>query len=45
MQLDTYLTFNGQCEEAFNFYQQCLGGKLEVRMVNCSRAATEGSGT
>jgi len=30
MQLNTYLHFNGQCEEAFKFYEQCLGGKIEA---------------
>jgi PhnB protein len=29
MQVDAYLTFNRQCEEAFNFYAQVLGGKIE----------------
>ena len=29
MQLNTYLSFNGQCEAAFRFYEQCLGGKIE----------------
>jgi PhnB protein len=29
MQLNPYLTFNGQCEEAFKFYEQCLGGKIQ----------------
>jgi PhnB protein len=24
-----YLTFNGNCEEAFNFYQSVLGGEIE----------------
>ncbi len=28
MQLNPYLHFNGQCEEAFKFYEQCLGGKI-----------------
>ena len=28
MQLNPYLLFNGQCEEAFKFYAQCLGGKI-----------------
>jgi PhnB protein len=23
-----YLSFNGQCEAAFKFYEQCLGGRL-----------------
>ena len=30
MQLNPYLTFNGQCEAAFKFYEQCLGGKIVV---------------
>src|SRR5260221_5536007 len=28
MQVSTYLSFNGQCEAAFRFYEQCLGGRL-----------------
>jgi PhnB protein len=28
MQVSPYLTFNGQCEAAFMFYAQCLGGRL-----------------
>ena len=28
MQMNPYLSFNGQCEAAFKFYQQCLGGQL-----------------
>jgi PhnB protein len=28
MQLNAYLQFNGQCEEAFKFYEQALGGKI-----------------
>ena len=28
MQLNSYLNFNGQCEAAFKFYEQCLGGKI-----------------
>ena len=28
MQLTPYLTFNGQCEAAFRFYEQLLGGKI-----------------
>ena len=30
MQLNPYLHFNGQCEVAFKFYEQCLGGKIEA---------------
>ena len=29
MRLNTYIAFNGQCEAAFKFYEQCLGGKIE----------------
>jgi PhnB protein len=32
MQLNTYLTFNGQCEAAFKFYEKVLGGKIEAMM-------------
>lgn len=32
MQLNPYLTFNGQCEAAFKFYEQCLDGTIEVMM-------------
>ena len=28
MQVSPYLSFKGQCEEAFNFYEQCLDGQL-----------------
>lgn len=30
MQLNPYLLFNGQCEEAFKFYEKLLSGKIEV---------------
>jgi PhnB protein len=32
MQLNPYLTFNGQCEAAFRFYEKILGGKIEAMM-------------
>ena len=32
MQLNPYLTFNGQCEAAFKFYEQSLGGKIEAML-------------
>jgi PhnB protein len=32
MQLNPYLTFNGNCEAAFRFYEKCLGGKIEAMM-------------
>jgi len=28
MQLNPYLTFNGNCAEAFRFYETCLGGNV-----------------
>src|ERR1700680_2919571 len=32
MQLNAYLTFNGNCEAAFKFYAQCFGGKILAMM-------------
>jgi PhnB protein len=32
MSLGTYVTFAGTCEEAFQFYAQHLGGKIEMMM-------------
>ncbi|MBV8334567.1 MAG: VOC family protein [Alphaproteobacteria bacterium] len=32
MQLNPYLSFNGQCEAAFRFYEKVLGGKIEAMM-------------
>jgi PhnB protein len=29
MQINAYLSFGGRCEEAFQFYEQLLGGKIE----------------
>ena len=34
MELAPYLTFNGNCEAAFNLYEQLLGGKIELMMRN-----------
>jgi PhnB protein len=28
MQVNPYLSFNGQCEAAFTFYARCLGGQV-----------------
>ena len=33
MQLNPYLGFKGQCEAAFKFYQQCLGGDIQTMMT------------
>jgi PhnB protein len=32
LKLNPYLSFDGQCEEAFEFYARCLGGKIEAMM-------------
>jgi PhnB protein len=34
MQLNPYLVFNGQCEEAFKFYEKVLGGKITGLMTH-----------
>ena len=36
MQLNPYLTFNGQCAAAFKFYEECLGGKIEMMMTHAA---------
>ena len=41
MQLNPYLTFNGQCEAAFNFYEKVLGGKIEAMMTYGSSPMAE----
>ncbi len=33
MRLIPHLTFNGQCEAAFKFYEKCLGGKVVFMMT------------
>jgi len=32
MRINAYLIFDGQCEAAFEFYQQCLGGTLQAML-------------
>lgn len=34
MQMNPYLIFNGNCEAAFKFYEQCLGGKITMMMTH-----------
>jgi PhnB protein len=41
MRLNHYLTFNGQCEAAFKFYEQCLGGKIVAMMTHAGTPAEE----
>ena len=33
MSLNPYLYFNGRCEEAFQFYEKRLGGKITFMMT------------
>jgi PhnB protein len=33
MKLNPYLNFNGQCAEAFKFYEHVLGGKISFTMT------------
>lgn len=41
MQLNSYLFFEGQCEEAFKFYEKCLGGKIEAMIPHEGSPAAE----
>ncbi len=36
MQIYSYLTFNGNCREAMNFYRDCLGGDLFLQTLGDS---------
>src|SRR5277367_2405779 len=33
MKLSPHLSFNGRCEEAMNFYQRCLGAKIQSMLT------------
>ena len=39
MQLNPYLFFNGQCEAAFKFYAELLGGKIIAMMTHAGTPA------
>jgi PhnB protein len=34
MKMNPYLSFNGDCEAAFKFYEKCFGGKIVMKMTN-----------
>lgn len=38
-QINSYLTFNGNCREAMNFYKKCLGGELSLQTIGESPLA------
>jgi PhnB protein len=44
MKLTPYLSFNGQCEEAFQFYEKCLGGKILFKMTYGESPLSPGGG-
>lgn len=37
MELDIYLNYNGNCEQAFRFYEQHLGGKITTMVRHGGR--------
>jgi PhnB protein len=39
MKLHNYLLFNGNCEEAFKFYERVLGGKIEALLKHTGTPA------
>ena len=41
MHLNPYLSFNGQCEEAFRFYEQCFRGKIVSIFRNADMPGNE----
>jgi PhnB protein len=41
MQVNPYLTFNGNCEEAFNYYQTVFGGTIEAMLPHAGTPAEE----
>ena len=38
-QINSYLTFNGNCREAMSFYKECLGGDLMLQTIGESPMA------
>jgi len=41
MQLNSYLYFNGQCEEAFKFYEQLFDGKIVAMFPHAGSPAEQ----
>ena len=40
-QINSYLTFSGNCREAMNFYKECLGGELSLQTIGESPLANK----
>jgi PhnB protein len=43
--INPYINFNGKCREAMKFYQECLGGDLELQEVKGSPLEEHWSGS
>jgi PhnB protein len=41
MQMNPYLFFSGQCEEAFKFYEKCLGGRITMMVTYLGTPAAQ----
>jgi PhnB protein len=41
MTINPYLMFNGHCEAAFKFYEQCLGGKIVMMLTHSDAPSAE----
>lgn len=41
MRINPYLTFDGQCKEAFEFYKEVLGGTIEAMLPHEGTPAAE----
>jgi PhnB protein len=39
MQVNAYLLFNGQCEEAFKFYESCFGARIDGMLKHAGSPA------
>jgi PhnB protein len=37
MKLNTYLNYGGDCEQAFRFYEQHLGGKIKMMLTHAEQ--------
>jgi len=43
-QINVYLTFDGNCAEAMNFYKECLGGELTLNPIDGSGMESQCTG-
>jgi PhnB protein len=41
MKINSYLTFNGQCETAFKFYEKCFGGRIDAMFPHAGTPAEQ----